>query len=153
MTLKASIIFMIIITSTYFLQSCEKEGNETNISSHNLTESHNMGRNCMECHKKKGGGEGWFTVAGTVYDSLKTTTISNATIKLYTAPNATGTLKYTIDGDANGNFYTTDAIDFSTPLYPAVTGLETTKYMSMAITQGKCNSCHGDPSGNKIWTR
>lgn len=143
---------MIIITSTYFFQSCENN-NESNISAHNLTESHNMGRNCMGCHKKKGPGKGWFNVAGTVYDSLKTTTISNATIKLYTGVNGTGTLKYTIDGDANGNFYTTDAIDFSTPLYPAVTGLEITKYMSISITQGKCNGCHGDPTGPKIWTR
>ena len=43
--------------------------NETVISSFGETESHNEGEDCMLCHRDGGGGEGWFTVAGTVYET------------------------------------------------------------------------------------
>ena len=129
----------------------ENEGNETKISSHNDDESHNMGQNCMNCHHSGGDGEGWFILAGTAYDSLKTSTYPNVTVKLYTGPNGTGDLKHTIKGDAKGNFYTTETIDFSSGLYPAVTGANGTKFMSTPTTSGACNSCHG-ASTDKIWT-
>lgn len=134
-----------------FTQACSKK-NETNISSQNSSKSHNMGQNCMNCHKSGGDGEGWFTVAGTAYDSAGTNTYSNVTVKLYTGPNGTGTLKYTIDGDKLGNFYTTNATDFGSGLYPAVQGNNSTKYMSTSIPHGQCNSCHGVSTG-KLWTR
>lgn len=56
------------------LQSCEKEDNEkgcgaTNISVKNQDESHNIGQNCMNCHKDLGEGKGFFYIAGIVYDS------------------------------------------------------------------------------------
>lgn len=133
------------------MQACKKTS-ETNISSHNANKSHNMGQNCMNCHKKGGEGEGWFYVAGTVYDSTKTRTYSNTTVKLYTGANGTGTLKYTIDGDQLGNFFTTNAIDFGTGLYPAVQGANVIIYMPTATTNGQCNSCHGVTT-DKLWTR
>jgi len=139
----------------FLIQSCEKEGkgkNETNISAHGLNKSHNMGQNCMNCHKSGGEGEGWFNVAGTVYDSLKSQTYANATIHLYTGPNGSGTLKYTILGDAKGNFYTTESIDFGSGLYPVVAGAQGTQYMSTSITAGQCNSCHG-VSTSRLWTK
>ena len=138
------IVFSLIISLIIVLQACEKEGeNETKISSFNSKKSHNMGQNCMNCHKDGGEGEGWFQLAGTIYDSLKVNTNPNTTVNLFTGPNGTGTLKYTLQVDGLGNFYTTAAADFATGLYPAVVGKNSTKYMSSITTSGQCNSCHG----------
>lgn len=154
--MKAKLIFL---TTLFFLcvivlVSCEKEDdkNETKISAYNATESHQMGQNCMTCHMSGGTGEGWFNIAGTVYDSLKTNAYPNATVRLYTGANGTGTLKYTLEVDANGNFFTTESIDFSSALYPSVQGSTTTQFMGSSITMGQCNSCHGQ-SVDKIWTK
>lgn len=135
-----------------FASSCEKEndGTETKISSHGSTESHNAGQNCMTCHKSGGEGEGWFNLAGTVYQNSLTSIYPNATVRLYTGPDGTGTLKYTMQVDNYGNFYTTENIDFSTDLYPSVTGNSTPKYMNSKITTGQCSSCHG-ASEDKLW--
>lgn len=140
------------VSSTIILSACEKEGeNETNISANGLKKSHNMGQNCMNCHKSGGQGEGWFNVAGTVYDSLQTSTKPNGVVRLYTGPDGTGTLKATVYVDAKGNFYTTEAVNFSGGLYPAVTGTNgQTKYMGSTTTTGACNSCH-NVSEDKIW--
>ncbi|MFN8321670.1 MAG: hypothetical protein U0T74_03330 [Chitinophagales bacterium] len=135
-----------------FISSCDKDGKSvSNISSYNSTRSHNMGQNCMNCHKQGGEGEGWFTAAGTVYKPNLSTTNPNNTIYLYTGPNGTGTLKATIEGDAKGNFHTTESIDFGSGLYPCVkNSANDIQYMSSSITQGACNSCHG-VSEDKIW--
>lgn len=142
-----------ILTSLLIISSCEKENeNETNISTYGSQKSHNMGQNCMNCHKSGGPGEGWFQAAGTVYDSTGNATYPNATVKLYSGPNGTGNLKYTIQADGKGNFYTTESIDFSGGLYPAVSGTQGTQYMGSSISMGHCNSCHGNTT-NRIWTK
>lgn len=139
---------LLIIT----LQSCEKENeNEAKISSNGTSRSHHTGQNCISCHSQNGSGEGWFIVAGTVYDQAKINTYANITVRLYTGVNGTGTLMYTIQGDALGNFYTTENISFGTGLYASVHGSAAPKYMTAAITSGQCNSCHG-VSTDKIWT-
>ena len=151
-------IFIIIAISFFFTQSCIKEKNESEnseavSSSYNGNKSHNMGQNCMNCHKRGGPGEGFFSVAGTVYDSLKTTINGNGIVKLYTGVDGRGTLKATIQVDGNGNFYTTDNIDFTGGLYPSITGLSgDTRYMGSPIMVGQCNSCHG-VSNDKIWVK
>jgi hypothetical protein len=71
-------------------------------------------------------------------------------VRLYTGPNGTGTLKYSVEGDGLGNFFTTKNAKFGTGLYPSVQGKNGTKHMSTAITTGACNSCHGNTTG-KIW--
>ena len=135
---------------------CKKDdsnsGNETKTSANFNTESHNMGQNCMNCHTQGGSGEGWFNLAGTVYNESFTNTEPNKTINLYTEPNGKGDLKYSIQVDGNGNFYSAQSINFGSGLYPAVVGNTVTKYMSSSITSGKCNSCHG-VSNDKIWTK
>ena len=159
-----------LITTTFILigfffisQSCKKEknttsenqtesNNKTNVSSFGSVKSHNMGQNCMNCHKSGGTGEGWFNVAGTVYDSLKTNTYPNATVRLYTGPNATGILKYTGQVDAKGNFHTTEIVDFTGGLYPSIQGSLSIQHMSSSITTGQCNSCHG-VSTSKLWVK
>lgn len=136
----------------FLLQSCEKEGGDVkNISSNNANESHNAGKNCMQCHVSGGEGSGWFQVAGTVYNSAYSAVQPNGVVKLYTGPDGTGTLKATIEVDAKGNFFTTEAIDFTGGLYPKVTGSSgTSMAMGSSITMGQCNSCHG-VSTNKIF--
>ncbi len=155
--MKIKLSTSLIVTFSLFIifQSCNKEienNNETKISSQGTDNGHNMGQNCMNCHKPGGAGEGVFTIAGTVYDSLKTNTFPDATVKLYSGPNGTGTLKYTIMANASGNFYTTQNLDFGIGLYPSVQGPKTTMFMPTAITTGQCNSCHG-VSADKIWTK
>jgi len=152
-------VLALVVMALMFTVSCEKEkenensnNNENKTSSTNSSESHNMGQNCMNCHKQNGQSEDWFTAAGTVYDSSKTSVYPSATVKLYTGPNGTGTLKYTLQVDKKGNFYTTTNIDFTGGLYPAVTGNSATKYMGSTTSNGQCNSCHGSSTG-KIWAQ
>lgn len=150
---KKNLLLMTLLCLTVLLfPSCEKEneGNETKISAHGDDESHNMGQNCMECHKSGGEGEGWFNAAGTVYDSTLISTLKNVTVHLYTGENGTGELKYTIEGDAKGNFYSTKDFDFGDGLFPSVQGPTGTKYMSTAVKTGACNSCHGATT-DKLW--
>jgi hypothetical protein len=137
-------------TVTLSLISCEKEKNETKISKYNETESHNQGQNCMACHFSGGKGEGYFNVAGTVYDSTLTAYKPNTTVYLYTQQNAQGDLKYTIQVDGLGNFYTTEVIDFGNGLYPVIKSNSGERHMSSPITTGACNSCHGY-STSKLW--
>jgi len=136
------------------LFSCSKDDseNEAMTSSSGSNESHNAGRNCMECHRSGGSGEGIFNLAGTVYNEALTSINPNATVNLYTGANGTGTLIKAIEVDAKGNLYTTSSIDFGSGLYVSVDGATTIKYMSSAITNGACNSCHGS-STSKIWTK
>jgi hypothetical protein len=126
--------------------SCEK-GNETKISTYNSNASHNMGKNCMNCHTKGGEGEGWFEVAGTVYDSERVNTYPNATVRFYSGPNGTGDLKYTLQVDALGNFYSTEGFNFGNGLYASVQGDIQTNYMQSSLSSGQCNSCHGNSTG------
>ncbi len=130
----------------------ENDNNETKVSTYNSMQSHNSGQNCVTCHKSGGTGESIFKVAGTVYDSTLANVFPNSTVKLYTQPMGGGTLKYTIQVDGKGNFYSTNTIDFSTPLYPAVEGNSTTKYMGSSISTGACYSCHNNSTG-KVWTK
>jgi hypothetical protein len=153
--MKRTSFFLPVVAMFVFLAwntSCSKEdkSSETNISYYGGTKSHHMGQNCGGCHYNGGDGTGWFNVAGTVYDSATAAPYPNTIVRLYTGINGSGTLKYTIEGDANGNFYTTEMIDFVGGLYPAVTGQEITRYMPTAITGGQCNGCHG-VSTHRIW--
>jgi len=146
------VVFSVLL---FIFLSCKKEKeteSETSYSVYGSSKSHNNGQNCMNCHKQNGSGEGLFIIAGTVYDSLKTFPYPNTTVKLYTGPNETGTLKYTIQVDASGNFYTTENIDFGSGLFPAVLGNNAVEYMYSVVTMGQCNSCHGVTTG-KIWTK
>jgi hypothetical protein len=142
--------FMVVLSA---MQSCSPENEYGNITSSTSgsNASHNMGQNCMNCHKPGGGEAPQWKVAGTVYNEALTTTNSNATIKLYTGPDGTGTLVTTIQVDAKGNFYTTNNVDIPAGLYPSVTGATATNFMSSPITTGACNSCHDGVSRSRIW--
>ena len=142
---KLKILSLIFISATVLLlSSCDKKGcGETNISSAGQDESHKMGQDCMNCHHDGGKGEGCFIVAGTAYDQ-SSQLYPDVAVKLYTQPNGAGELVLTLTGDKNGNFFTTESVNFAGGLYPAVTGKSgVTSYMSGSVSQGACNSCHG----------
>lgn len=133
--------------------SCEKK-NETTISSHFGTESHKMGENCMNCHRDGGDGEGWFIVAGTVYDSVRTNHQANGTMRLYSSPDTSGLLIATVEVDGNGNFYTTEFVDVGIGLYPEITGASgDVRRMQSAAFSGQCNSCHNENTTSRIWVK
>lgn len=146
-TFKTS-IFSVILAFILIMSSCKKDQsdhNETMISSYDDNESHNNGENCMICHVQGGSGEGWFTVAGSIYASVGETPYANATVKLYSEANGEGTLIKTIKADGKGNFYTTESIDFTDGLYTGVTSVNGTEvFMNSSLSSGKCNSCHGN---------
>lgn len=118
----------------------------------NNKESHNMGRDCISCHYQGSviGGEKppvW-QIGGTVYNADQIKTYPNTVVKLFTEPNGAGILKYTLNVDGYGNFYTSANVDFTANgLYPAVTSTKGTNYMSFSITTGACNSCHTGGTG------
>lgn len=133
------------------INSCKKNGSckQKNVST-NSEDSHNSGNNCMQCHTSGGTGEGCFNTAGSTFSNTGIP-LSTGEVKFYTEPNGGGTLKYTFKIDKSGNFYTTESISII-GLYPAVTGPNgTTKYMGSSISNGACNSCHGNTS-SKIWS-
>ena len=152
---KRVLTILIMMTSFLFVNSsCDKDddGNEKMQSNYNGDESHNTGQNCMNCHLQGGDGEGWFIIAGSVYDSLKTSSYPNSLINLYGGPNGTGGLVAAIEVDGLGNFYTTNEINFGNGLYTSASGNTSTEHMNMPITSGHCNSCHGG-SVERIWTK
>ena len=146
--------FAIFLFSILFiLISCEKEEgeNEYSVSENFSDDSHKTGQNCMECHFAGGNGEGWFTVAGSVYDKQDKPQ-GNGVVELTTEPESNGSLVATIEIDSKGNFYTTESIAFGNGLYATVeTQQGNKKYMLTKVTSGACNSCHGS-STDKIWS-
>ena len=149
--MKTSNLFLFcgLIIGLITLASCQKYWacKEDNISSAGSNKSHNKGMNCMQCHVSTGDGEGCFNVAGTIYQSDLQNTVASGKVELYTGPNGSGTLKYTIDIDGKGNFYTTAKVDY-TGLYPKVTGPSGASiHMSTPLSTGACNACHGASTG------
>jgi cytochrome c553 len=150
---RAMFIVCTVCAGFMMLTSCEKEGeggNEANTSFTGSAESHNMGQNCMNCHQRGGEGEGWFNVAGTIYNEANNKPVSNGRVELYTGPNGTGNLAYTFEVDSKGNFYTTENVNFGNGLYAASVVSQSRRFMPDPVTTGQCNSCHGD-STHKIW--
>ncbi|MCP3139954.1 hypothetical protein [Pyxidicoccus xibeiensis] len=111
--------------------------------------SHNAGSNCMSCHGPNGTAPGLFTVAGTAVNARREAN-PDATVTLSTASNGGGTLVLTLEADANGNFYTTEAVPLTTQaLYPRVTSRASASvnFMPFPTMSGACNVCHvgGNP--------
>lgn len=151
-----SVLLVGISIVAFAFQSCESEekenDNEKMVSSYNEEESHNAGMNCMNCHSSDGDGEGWFHVAGSVFNEGQTEAYPNATVEFYTGQNGQGSLKYSVEVDGKGNFYTTEDVEFGEGLYVSVKGSESTQYMMTPVTSGACSICHGN-STDPIWTK
>lgn len=106
--------------------------------------SHEAGKNCMTCHGPNGTAPGRFTVAGTAVTSERRPN-PDALITLSTAPNGGGTVVLTLEADASGNFYTTEAVPLpEQSLFPRVTSQATTSvnFMPFPTLSGACNACH-----------
>ena len=146
------ISFALALLMLSALVSCETEesGEQKNLTSTSVSsKSHNVGQNCMTCHVSGGSGEGWFIVAGSVYNSTQTVPYITASVELRTGQSGGGTLVKSVEVDQKGNFYTTNPIDFGSGLYVSVVGGTTTQYMSSKVTTGACNSCHD--ASRRIW--
>ena len=148
-TIFVFMIQLLIILNT----SCSK--NSVNLerkSSHGDTKSHITDKNCINCHKEGGSGDGWFTIAGTVFNTDQQNRFPNATVLFYSVADGDGDIKYTLEVDEYGNFYTTDEIDFVGNKYPVVLSEVDTQYMSKAVSNGDCSDCHGQDV-DKIWVK
>lgn len=149
MNLRVLKISVTLLMMFLMIQSCEDDdGDETLISTFDSDESHQTGMNCMSCHFSGGDGEGWFTIAGSVYDSTGSIPYPNAIVKLYTESPSSGNPLKVVEVDKNGNFYSTERIDFEVGLFVSVSG-ESEIFMHSPITDGACNRCHGE-STDKI---
>lgn len=144
-----SLLSAFLCTALFVLAvSCSED--ETVISSSGSSKSHNMGKNCLSCHRSGGSGEGIFTAAGTVYDSLNISTMKNGKINLYLSDMQT--LVKSIPIDSKGNFYTTESIDLSKGIYAVIiadNGFR--RQMPDSLSNGQCNNCHDGTTDRRIW--
>lgn len=148
MTTKQLGLLLLAIWGTH--SACEL-GNIRLTSQHNATESHRHGQNCMQCHVSGEEGRGWFEVAGSVYNKSLNSPYVNATIVLTTLPNGGGRELLRIEGDAFGNFYTTQGVPMRQGVYAYVVGNQgNVRYMNEVVRDGQCNSCHGNTT-QPIW--
>jgi hypothetical protein len=147
MTKRTTSLAILSLIITIQLISCKKDI----VSDFGENRSHNNGQDCMSCHDKGGKGKGNFTVAGTVYDTLETSTFFLPTIILYKQPFSCGGSVLTIYGGGTGNFFTTKKVDLSAGVYPVVKGQHGhCRYMLIPTRNGACNSCHGVTTGKII---
>lgn len=137
---------LLLFLSLFFFSCNRTDDNAVTLnSSHGLEESHRQGENCQSCHVSGGDAPGAFQAAGTIYqEGGSDLAFQNAVIEFYTEANGGGDLVKTIKGDFVGNFYSTDDINFTEGLYPAIRdGEGQMKYMPKQTFHGACNSCHG----------
>lgn len=113
-------------------------------SHHGGSRSHNVGRNCQQCHLADGPGEVCWAIGGTAYDSISGSTLANVTVRFYKSLTDSSASIFSLDGDDKGNFYTSQDPGLAAWLYPEVTAANGhTARMTQPINTGACNSCHG----------
>lgn len=144
--------FLLCLGLAAAVNGCKKSAEARDkvvISQNGGTDSHNVGRNCMDCHRQGDDGTGWFSVSGTVYNASGAGVSPNGTVRLYSG-SVGGDVILELEVDGLGNFFTTEAVDFAGGLYTDVTSAAgNTRMMVASITSGACNSCHGS-SGTRI---
>ena len=115
------------------------------------TKSHENGANCMACHSAASdsaetAGPGLFTVAASLWSGTPddlAPLVEGASIQLRTEAFGGGDLIAEYPVDANGNVYTTDAIDFfGAPVFPHVVRGDNVISMPFPTNSGACNLCH-----------
>ncbi len=147
------LLIPVIVVTAFVVSAFTMADQMQVISKPNTKKSHEFGNDCMSCHKKGGSAKSIFMVSGSVLDEARAKIYKNPVIKFYTERRGQGELVATILGDALGNFYSTEDIDFSIGLYPTLIGTEGVpepiKHMSRPIFSGSCNSCHG-PKEEKL---
>jgi hypothetical protein len=138
------VLFLLSFFVMLVIGSCSNDSSDTEGSSSTGSSSHNTGKNCLGCHS--------FKAAGSVYNQAFTSSYSGVIIKLTSGANGTGTVLATFTSDKSGNYYTNSSISFGAGIYVSAscTG-GTIKYMSSAVTNGACNSCHNGSTTLKVW--
>jgi cytochrome c553 len=140
-------IFAVVVVLAPIQAGCGDESdprsNQENISHHGGTESHRAGENCISCHREGGDGTGWFTIAGTVYYKGGESVHPNTTVRLFMEPGGMGETVRIVEVDDNGNFFTTEPLDFEPGLYPALYSDSSSEKKALVTTEGACSSCHG----------
>ena len=126
------------------------------VSEHGSQRSAGMVGNCMQCHQPRGPGRGQFTLAGTAVDA-EGQRVPDPIVELRRpafdeeGTEIQGELVVTIEGDALGNFYTTEPLPWpEEPLVPWVFSNDRAlaNHMPFGGTiSGACNLCHvgGNP--------
>lgn len=142
----AIIACVVLLWQCSHAEQLRKHGKE---SEHGSDESHNFGQNCMTCHNQ-GGNEavregGWWNIAGSVMNDETGRPLTDGFVELWSGPDRSGTLYYTLEIDANGNFYSEKIIGYNGKCYPAVVNRLTGESESMddPFYSGGCNQCHG----------
>lgn len=139
--------FLVFGCFMIWMLACEKE-NISNVSAHQSERSHYVGENCMNCHYQAGPGDGWFSVAGSVYGNYE-----NHTVRITDA--LTQEVLVEVEIDQLGNLHTTEAIDFSNGITIVITDEDDPtappRVMSSIVNNGQCNLCHNDKEQAKIF--
>jgi len=152
---------ILILLSIFLIAACDNllndDDNDENehedeimYSEYGDDESHQTGNTCQNCHVAGGSGEGIFTIAGSVYQADGTTVNPNTTIKIYSGSNGSGDLLATIEVDGEGNFYTTQDMDWTGGRYVSASSATNEEFMQSQVTSGSCNSCHDGASMARI---
>lgn len=138
------VAIILVVAGIIFTWAC---GKKYSSSRHGENKSHYQGGRCVTCHTPGSNAKNLITVGGTVYDEVRAQPQKKALVKLYTEPKAQGKLIATLQTDEQGNFYSTQRIDFSKGLFPTLLGTpgvkDDIKHMSRRVFTGDCNGCHG----------
>ena len=106
--------------------------------------SHNMGRNCQECHQENGPGLGLFSAAGTIYMADGNVAPAGTLVGLY-EDRERQILVDELEVDVNGNVYTTADLGLDTAkLFVTIWSEDGTlrNDMGSAKYNLSCNFCH-----------
>lgn len=149
MKLKKTTIFLSLILATFFAACSHYDELQKNPkqSTAGDDESHNTGQDCMSCHNNssnEASGEGWWNVAGSVYNSGSPA--NNVTVELWTGKKGTGYKILSLVSDKKGNFYTNKIINFNGGCYARVISGSKVEDMDQMFAGNKsCSSsnCHG----------
>jgi hypothetical protein len=139
---KGFLMVLALMAGIVIWNSCEKEADDPENEA-----NHNVGNDCLMCHKAGGGGEGIFTAAGSVFKAGTTIGATGAVIRLYTTADFSGTPVASMTSVVGGNFYTKSPINFGSGLYVRITSSTGASSMISPIVNGSCNSCHGSVTG------
>ncbi|MFW5974969.1 MAG: hypothetical protein ACOCQ6_02065 [Bacteroidota bacterium] len=145
---KQSLYVLFSLCAMVIFAGCEDDEIKTVISLNGDTGSHKPGSNCMECHN--GTESVIFSISGTVFQEDLRNTAPDGKILLYTEPEGNGNLVETIEVDGLGNFYSTEKIDFTQPIYPAAESRTGNRKFMPQTATGSCNSCHSNTE-EVIW--
>jgi len=144
-SLRGLLMAVVLMTGVTTWYACQKEGDDNEGGA-----SHNVGNDCLVCHKSGGGGDGIFSAGGTVYMAGTNTGATGATIQLFANAEHSGSPVASMTSQVGGNFYTKSAINFGNGLYVKITSTTGSSSMMTPITTGACNSCHGNGGIEKI---